>query len=67
MSLKALARERLAIICSGETAGETCFKPLHPTPALVKHAKLQNSAENDACFTVSPSRDRDDETRVNAG
>jgi hypothetical protein len=64
MSLKALARERLAIIRSGETTGKTCFTQQRHPQAPVKQAKPQESAENDACFTVSPPREQNDETGV---
>jgi hypothetical protein len=62
MSLKALARERLALIRLSETASETCF--INPTaPATpMKHGNPQKSAENVACFTVSPPRERNGET-----
>ena len=64
MSLKALARQRLAIILSGETEGETCFIDTAPPAALMKQGSPQKTAENDACFTVSPPSARNSETAL---
>jgi hypothetical protein len=62
MSLKALARQRLAIIRAAETGGETCFIGAPPQEWLVKHGKAQETAENEPCFTVSSPHARNSET-----
>lgn len=72
MSIKALARERLALIRGGETRDETPMKQVKQAADLfhdgdacstpMKHGNPQETAENGVCFTVSPSRARNSET-----
>jgi hypothetical protein len=74
MSLKALVRQQLAAKKAGEPTPETsvkrakqeeatCFTEATSVSPPMKHAKARETAKNGPCFTVSPPKGGNDETR----